>query len=134
LKSIMVMGGSMNLPKIATNKPLPKRNAIKPTAHNTQLESSVNVKGLKMPKYTIREGDGNEGTYRRGEVEAPNAFDALRLARRQKLIFFPRDVTNKNIEGDNQNAHVASYVAPIYGDACRWCAEAIEITLTDQRD
>lgn len=75
--------------------------------------------------FEIREGNGNDGTWRRGEIEARNAFDAIRKASRTKLIWKTRDVVLKNdIEGDNQFAIVCSYVAPIFGDSCRWIAEA----------
>ena len=78
-----------------------------------------------LKTFEIREGDGNEGTYRRGTVEAVNAFEALRLASRRGLISKPRDVVlSRDIDGDNQNAYAASYVSPIYGDVCRWTAEA----------
>lgn len=74
--------------------------------------------------YEIREGDGNDGCYRRGTIEAPNAFEALRRASRMRMICKPYDVTLRSMDGDEQSAYLASYVAPIYGDACRWCAEA----------
>lgn len=78
-----------------------------------------------MPQFQIREGDGNDGCYRRGVLEATDAFDAIRKASRTGMICKPRDVVLKrDIEGDDQHAYVASYVAPIYGDACRWLAEA----------
>lgn len=76
-------------------------------------------------EFEIREGDGNDGCRRRGIVEAENAFDALRLASRTGMICKPRDVVlRRDIDGDNEHAYVASYVAPIYGDSCRWLAEA----------
>ena len=100
-----------------------------------------------LKTFEVREGDGNEGTYRRGtveavnafealrlasrrgliskQVEAVNAFEALRLASRRGLISKPRDVVlSRDIDGDEQNAYAASFVSPIYGDACRWTAEA----------
>lgn len=78
-----------------------------------------------MPMFEIREGDGNDGCFRRGQIEATNAFEALRKASRTGLITKTRDVRMKyDIDGDDQHAYVASFVAPIYGDACRWCAEA----------
>jgi hypothetical protein len=78
-----------------------------------------------MAKFEIREGDGNVGCYHRGIIEADNAFDALRKASRTGLISRPRDVVlSRDIDGDDQHAYIASFVSPIYGDACRWCAEA----------
>jgi hypothetical protein len=74
-------------------------------------------------RFEVREGDGNEGCYRRGEVNAFNAYDAMRLASRRGLICKPYDVTLNAIDGDDVNAYLASYRAPIFGDACRWCAE-----------
>lgn len=78
-----------------------------------------------MPLFEIREGDGNMGCYRRGVIEAEDAYEALRKASRQKMICKPRDVVlTRDIEGDDQFAVVCSYVAPIFGDVCRWVAEA----------
>jgi hypothetical protein len=78
-----------------------------------------------MPSFEIREGDGNQGEYHRGEIDACDAFEALRIASRRGMIYKPYDVVLKrDIDGDNENAYVASYVAPIYGDACRWSASA----------
>ena len=77
-----------------------------------------------MPKFEIREGDGNQGCFRRGEVEAKDAFDALRIASRTKMICKPYDVVLRDTDGDEQHAYLASYVAPIFGDSCRWLAEA----------
>ena len=78
-----------------------------------------------MPDYIIREGDGNDGCYRRGTITATDAFDAIRKASRTGMIWKPRDVVLKrDIEGDDEFAIVSSYVRPIYGDACRWVAEA----------
>ena len=77
-----------------------------------------------MKKFEIREGDGNSGEYHRGFVEAPDAFKALRLASRRRIIWKPRTVTLASIEGDDQSAYLADYTAPIFGDACRWTASA----------
>lgn len=74
--------------------------------------------------YEIREGDGNDGCYRRGTIEATDAFQALRLASRRGMIQKPRDVKLSDFSGDDEHCYAVSYVAPIYGDACRWCAEA----------
>lgn len=82
------------------------------------------LKTLPTNDYEIREGDGNRGCYRRGIVQARNAFHALELASRSGMICKPRDAKLADIDGDDQNAYLASYVAPIYGDACRWLAEA----------
>ena len=79
---------------------------------------------VALNTYEIREGDGNQGCYRRGTIEACNAFEALRLASRRGMIHKPYDVTLGSMDGDDQNAYLASYVAPIYGDSCRWCAES----------
>jgi hypothetical protein len=81
-----------------------------------------------MKEYEIREGDGNDGCRRRGTIQATDAFDALRRASRVGMIRKPRDVVlRRDIDGDDQYAVVASYVAPIYGDSCRWVAEALLI-------
>jgi hypothetical protein len=86
-----------------------------------------------MPTFEIREGDGNNGCYHRGEVEAKDAFDAIRVASRTKMIYKPRDVVlSRDIDGDDQYACAASYVAPIYGDACRWIAEARLVEVAEQ--
>ena len=76
-------------------------------------------------EFEIREGDGNDGCLRRGTIEAADAFDALRLASRKGMIRKTPDVVLKrDIDGDNQHAYVASHTSPIYGDSCRWLAEA----------
>lgn len=81
-----------------------------------------------MPLFEIREGDGNVGCYRRGVIEAEDAYDALRKASRRGMIHKTRDVVlSRDIEGDDQFAIVSSYVAPIFGDACRWVAQAMII-------
>jgi hypothetical protein len=77
-----------------------------------------------MTTYEIREGNGNDGCYRRGTIEANSAFDALRLASRRKMIHKPYDVKLRDMDGDDQYAYLCSYVAPIFGDSCRWIAEA----------
>lgn len=78
-----------------------------------------------MKRFEIREGDGNSGCYVRGHVIAINAFDALTKAHRIGMIRSPWDVRiTKDIDGDDRSAVVASYVRPIFGDACRWVAEA----------
>jgi len=79
---------------------------------------------IPVKHFEIREGDGNEGCYRRGTIEASNAFEALRKASRTGMIHKTRDVTLRSMDGDDEHAYLASYVSPIYGDACRWCAEA----------
>lgn len=82
-----------------------------------------------MPMFEIREGDGNQGTYHRETIDAKDAFQALRLASRRGIINKPKDVVLKDdIEGDDEYAIVCSYVAPIYGDSCRWVAEARKIS------
>jgi hypothetical protein len=82
-----------------------------------------------MKMFEIREGDGNDGCRRRGEIEANNAFEALRKASRMGLIHKPWDVVLKrDIDGDGEAAYVASFVRPIFGDSCRWCAESHLVT------
>ncbi len=77
-------------------------------------------------KFEIREGNGNDGTYKRGHVDASDAFQAIRKASRINMIGKPRDVVLKrDIEGDIVRATVCSYVRPIFGSDCRWIAEAI---------
>ena len=71
-----------------------------------------------MASFEIREGDRNQGCFRRGTIEAENAYDALRKASRTKMIFKTRDVVLKrDINGDEQFAVVCSYVKPIFGDS-----------------
>jgi hypothetical protein len=77
-----------------------------------------------LKKYEIREGNGNDGTWKVGEVQANDAFRALRLASRRKMIYKPRDVRLSDFAGDSEHCYAISYVSPIFGDACRWCAEA----------
>ena len=74
--------------------------------------------------FEIREGDGNQGEYRRGTIEADDAFEALRLASRRGLICKPKVVMYADFDGDDQSCYAASYVSPIWGDACRWTASA----------
>jgi len=77
-----------------------------------------------MPMFEIREGNGNDGEYRRGTIEAADAFEALRKASRSRMIWKPKTVTLSSADGDDLQAHLADYVAPIFGDACRWTASA----------
>ena len=83
--------------------------------------------------FDVREGDGNQGEYHRCTILAKDAPSALVAAHRHGLIRSPWDVRiTKDIEGDDINAQVASYVAPIWDYACRWTASAslsIEHTL-----
>jgi len=81
-----------------------------------------------IKRYQIREGDGNDGEYKRGIIVADDAFEALTRASKSGMISKPRDVTYDSFDGDEQQCHAASYVAPIYGDSCRWCASASLIT------
>ena len=83
--------------------------------------------------FEVREGDGNQGEFHRCNIEADNAFDALIAAHRHGYIASPWDVRiTKDCDGDNISAHVMSYVQPIYGDSCRWCASAtLAIELND---
>ena len=75
--------------------------------------------------FEVREGDGNIGEYRRCDIVAANASEALVLAHRHGFISSPWDVRiTKDVEGDDINAYVSSYVSPIYGDSCRWSASA----------
>lgn len=80
------------------------------------------MSGLKF--FEIREGDGNQGCYRRGTIEAADAFDALRKASRQRMIWKPKCVTLNSMDGDDHSAYLTDYCHTIYGDACAWCAEA----------
>jgi hypothetical protein len=82
------------------------------------------MKSDNLKTFEIREGDGNQGCYRRGTIQASNAFEALRKASRRRMIWKPKDVTLNSFDGDDEHCYAASYVAPIYGDACRWIAEA----------
>lgn len=92
-------------------------------APNDRIDAPFQV-APAMGRYEIREGNGNDGEYHRGYQFAANAFDALRQASRRGMICKPRDAKLADIDGDDQQAHLASFVAPIYGDACRWTASA----------
>ena len=82
------------------------------------------VKDKAEANYLIREGDGNDGCYRRGVVRATNAYEALRLASRDGLICKPRNVRLADIEGDDEQAYLCDYDHTIFCDACAWMAEA----------
>jgi hypothetical protein len=77
-----------------------------------------------LRKFEIREGNGNDGEYHRGYIEAWDAHEALRIASRDGMIVRPWDVKLSDMQGDDTHAYLVSYVAPIYGDSCRWCASA----------
>lgn len=77
-----------------------------------------------LRKFEVREGDGNQGEYHRGYVEAWDACEALTIASRTRMIVRPWDVKLSDMQGDDTHAYLISYVAPIYGDSCRWCASA----------
>lgn len=78
----------------------------------------------KYDNFEIRCGNGNDGCYRLGTIQAKDAFYALIKASRIGLFNKPKDCKIAYIDGDDQHASWCSYVAPIYGDACRWIAEA----------
>jgi len=88
-----------------------------------------------MPKkvYEIREGNGKDGCYRRGTIEAVTAKEALILAHRLSMISTPPDVRPTiDIEGDDEQAYLVSYVGG--GESgCRWCAEANDIAAIEKR-
>ncbi len=77
---------------------------------------------MKTTTYVIRIGDGNDGTFARATTKAPDAFEALRIGTR--YFGKPKDARHQDAEGDELNATLCSYVAPIYGDACRWVMDA----------
>jgi hypothetical protein len=79
---------------------------------------------VALKTFVIREGDGNDGCYRRGTVEATDAFEALRKASRTKMIWKPKCVTLSSMDGDDQSAYLTDYCHSIFGDAAAWCAEA----------
>lgn len=84
-----------------------------------------------MKKFEIREGNGNDGCYKRGIVEAESASKALIKAHRQGMICSPRDVRiTKDIEGDDFQATVSSYAGGF--DYARWTAEANDIEYMDR--
>jgi hypothetical protein len=87
------------------------------------LESEMSAKP-ELKTFEIREGDGNDGCYRRGTIEATDAFEALRKASRQKMIWKPKCVTLASMDGDDQAAYLTDYCHSIFGDAAAWCAEA----------
>lgn len=82
-----------------------------------------------MNSYLIRIGDGNDGTFPRAVVQAPNAFAALRKGTRK--FGKPWDVRHRDACGDEDNASLCSYVRPIYGDACRWVMDAERLSEED---
>jgi len=83
--------------------------------------------------YEIREGNGKDGCYRRGTIEAESAKEALILADQIGMICSPSDVRPTiDIEGDDEQAYLVSYVGG--GEfGCRWCAEANDIVAIDLR-
>lgn len=85
-------------------------------------------------QFDVSEGDGNQGEHHRCSIMAVDAFEALKLAHKHGYIRSPWDVRiTKDMDGDAQSAYVASYVSPIYGDACRWTASAsLAITAENQ--
>ena len=86
-----------------------------------------------LKEFEIREGNGNDGAYLRGTVEAVDAFEALKKASRMGMINQPWDVKiTKDIEGDSVQAHIASYVnnGPL---GVRWLAEANDIEEMNKR-
>lgn len=92
-------------------------------AETVKVMVKVRVK-RELQEYEIREGDGNQGCYRRGTVMAIDAFHALRVASRKGLIRKPWDAKFSQTDGDCSFADLASYVSPIYDGACRWIATA----------
>jgi len=83
--------------------------------------------------YEIREGNGRDGCYRRGTIEAASAKEALLLADQSGMICSPPDVRPTiDVEGDDIQAYLVSYVGG--GEfGCRWCAEANDIVAIDLR-
>ena len=83
--------------------------------------------------YEIREGNGLDGCYRRGTIEAASAKEALILAHRLGMICSPGDVRPTiDIEGDDIQAYLVSYVGG--GESgCRWCAEANDLVAIERR-
>jgi len=83
--------------------------------------------------YEIREGNGLDGCYRRGTIEAASAKEALILADQIGMICSPGDVRPTiDVEGDDIQAYLVSYVGG--GEfGCRWCAEANDIVAIDRR-
>ena len=79
---------------------------------------------VALKTFVIREGNGNDGCYRRGTIEATDAFEALRKASRTRLIWKPKCVTLASMDGDDQSAYLTDYCHSIFGDAAAWCAEA----------
>lgn len=100
-------------------EPLPNIRSIETAYYHCRFKLT-----LPLRQFEIREGNGNEGEYRRGYVNAVDSFEALRIASRQGMIVRPWDVKIDSMDGDDTHAYLVSYVAPIYGDSCRWCASA----------
>lgn len=86
-----------------------------------------------LKKFEIREGNGYDGAYRRGVIEAEDAYKALIKAHRIGMIRSPWDVRiTKDIEGDHVQARVESMVN--CGDlGVRWLAEANDIEEMNKR-
>lgn len=87
----------------------------------------------ELKQFEIREGNGNVGCYKRGYVEAETAGKALIKAHREGMICSPWDVrVTKDIEGDNVQAYLNSYVGngPL---GVRWSAEACDVEEINKR-
>lgn len=104
--------------------------------HSRFSEGLVDCDGKPMDwVFEVREGDGSQGEYHRCDIMATSASEALIKAHRHGFIKSPYDVRiTMDIEGDDIGSCVASYVKPIYGDACRWSASAtLAITSQNQK-
>ena len=78
-----------------------------------------------MHSYLIREGNGNDGEFKRGLINAENAFEALKKASRCGMINKPKCVLHRNAMGDDHSAFLVDDVHKIYGDCCAWSASAV---------
>lgn len=80
-----------------------------------------------MRTFQIREGNGNDGEFKRGEIKASDAISAIRKASRIGMINKPKCVLHRNVMGDDLSAFLVDYCHQIYGDCCAWSASAIQI-------
>jgi len=74
------------------------------------------VEPSPMRRFEVREGDGNMGTFRRGTVEAPDAFLAL------EAHFGP---TPDDAMEDGDGDRACWSTLPPDAETCDWVAEAI---------
>ena len=94
--------------------------------HEAFSNGPVNKDGKPMEViFEVRECNGSIGEFHRCEIYAANAAEALLRTHRHGFIRAPRDVRiEKDIEGDDVAAIVASQFLPTNEGSCRWSASA----------